>query len=199
MNKSNTDTALLQLSMPVVVEGRYDKAAVLSMFSGVVITTEGFGIFNSAQKRALIRRLSSNGIILLTDSDAGGKQIRSFISSIVPKDKIYNVYVPRIQGKEKRKVHASREGVLGVEGVGGEVLRQVLMPYVSGNAPLRHEISAPLLFELGLTGAGGSAFLRDRVLESLSLPPGMNAKAFAAAVDLLLSADELRALVEKIR
>ena len=196
--KNDTHPSLPRIKLPIVVEGRYDKSAVLSMFSATVITTEGFGIFNSKEKQALIRKISGGGIIILTDSDAGGKQIRSFISSIVPKDKIYNVYVPRIQGKEKRKAHASREGVLGVEGVGGEVLRQVLMPYVSGNAPLRHEISAPLLFELGLTGAGGSAFLRDRVLESLSLPPGMNAKAFAAAVDLLLSADELRALVEKI-
>lgn len=198
MNRSGTDMPLLPLSMPVVVEGKYDKAAILSMFSGVVITTEGFGIFNSAQRRALIKRLSKNGIILLTDSDAGGKQIRSFISSIVPKEKIYHVYVPRIQGKEKRKAHASREGVLGVEGVGGDILKGVLMPYVSGNAPLRHEISAPLLFELGLTGAGGSSEMRDKVLESLSLPPGMNAKAFAAAVNLLLSADELRAIVEKM-
>ena len=199
MNKSNTDTPLLKLCMPVVVEGKYDKAAVLSMFSGVVITTEGFGVFNSAQRRALIKRLSANGIILLTDSDAGGKQIRSFISTIVPKEKIYHVYVPRIKGKEKRKIHASREGVLGVEGVGGEVLRRVLIPYTNGNAPLRNEIAAPLLFELGLTGTDGSAELRDKVLTSLELPAGMNAKAFASAVNLLLGADELRALVEKMR
>ena len=106
------------IALPIVVEGRYDKSAILSMFSANVITTEGFGIFNSAEKQQLIRKIAGkSGIILLTDSDGGGRQIRSFLTSILPPEKIFQLYIPRIAGKERRKDRPSKEGVLGVEGV----------------------------------------------------------------------------------
>ena len=92
------------LRLPVIVEGRYDKSAILGMYRGTVITTDGFGVFNSKEKQALIKRLAKDGIILLTDPDGGGVQIRSFISGIVPKEKIYHLYVPKIAGKEKSLV-----------------------------------------------------------------------------------------------
>ena len=177
---------MLHLKLPVIVEGRYDKSAILGIFSGTVITTEGFGVFNSKEKQALIRRISQNGIVILTDSDAGGRQIRSFISSIVPKEKIYQLYIPRISGKERRKVRAGKEGVLGVEGVGGEVLRELLMPFATEEYAKRpSDITTVDLYTLGLSGADGSAELRDTVCERLGLPRGMNAKAFLAAVNII--------------
>ena len=104
--ENNTYTHLPKIKLPIIVEGRYDKSAILGMFSATVVTTDGFGVFNSKQKQMLIRKIAGDGIIILTDSDAGGKQIRSFISSILPKDKIYQLYIPRIEGKEKRKKQA---------------------------------------------------------------------------------------------
>ncbi len=190
---------LPRLRLPLIVEGRYDKAAVMSMFSGTVITTEGFGIFNSREKQALIRRLGRDGIILLTDPDAGGKQIRSFISGILPPDKIYQVYVPRIAGKERRKAHSSREGMLGVEGVGSEVLHGVLDRFTEGEGGVcRTEISASLMLSLGLTGTDKAAELRDAVCKKMDLPCGMNAKAFRAAVGILIGQEELAELVCEI-
>ena len=189
---------MLHLRLPVVVEGRYDKSAILGMFSGTVVTTEGFGVFNSREKQALIKRISKDGIIILTDSDAGGKQIRSFISSIVPKEKIYQLYIPRISGKEKRKTRAGKEGVLGVEGVGGKVLHDLLAPFAEEGAFVRSDIGAPLLYELGLTGSDGSATKRDAVAEKLGLPPGMNSKAFAAAVNIVTDENALRSLVSEL-
>ena len=190
---------LPRLRLPLIVEGRYDKAAVMSMFSGTVITTEGFGIFNSREKQALIRRLGKDGVILLTDPDAGGKQIRSFISGILPPDKIYQVYVPRIAGKERRKAHASREGMLGVEGVGSEALHGALDRFVEGEGDVcRAEISASCLFSLGLTGADNAAEVRDAVCQKLDLPCGMNAKAFRAAVSIITDEGELSELACKI-
>ena len=75
-SENNTHKALPHIRLPLIVEGRYDKSAVLGMFSATVITTDGFGIFNSKEKQALIRKIAKDGIIILTDSDAGGKQIR---------------------------------------------------------------------------------------------------------------------------
>ena len=196
--ENNTHSALPHIRLPIIVEGRYDKSAVLGMFSGTVITTDGFGIFNSKEKQALIRKISRDGIIILTDSDAGGKQIRSFISSIVPKDKIYQLYIPRIDGKEKRKRKAGREGVLGVEGVGGDVLRGVLSPFVD-NAPIRtgSEITPADMFNLGLSGGENSSAVRDALCDKLSLPRGMNAKALISALNIISSREELEILLKK--
>ena len=196
--KNDTHPSLPRIKVPIVVEGRYDKSAVLSMFSATVITTEGFGIFNSKEKQALIRKISGGGIIILTDSDAGGKQIRSFISSIVPKEKIYQLYIPRIEGKEKRKKQAGREGVLGVEGVGGDVLRSVLDQFTSDEPRFGGaEITPTDMFNLGLSGGAGSSERRDELCAALSLPRGMNAKALLSALNIVSTREEIEKLLKK--
>ena len=43
-----------------------------------------------------------SGIIILTDSDSAGFRLRHYLSSAVPKDKIKNVFIPDVSGKEKR-------------------------------------------------------------------------------------------------
>ena len=165
------------------------------MVDGTVITTDGFGIFNSEEKRALIKRLSGDGILLLTDSDGGGRQIRAFVSGLVPRDKLIHLYIPELSGKERRKRHAGAAGLLGVEGVGGEVLRRVLSPYLDteGATASVGDITPTELYSLGLTGSDGSQALRDRLAGELSLPMGMSAKAFLAALNLLITRDELLA------
>ena len=187
---------LPRLSIPVIVEGRYDKAAICSMFSATVIATDGFGVFNSKEKQALIRAVCKNGVILLTDSDGAGKMIRGFLSGIIPKDKIYQVYVPAIEGKEKRKTKRSKEGLLGVEGVGADILRPLLAPFTAGEElPVKNEISTAELYELGLTGGDNSLELRDKVCLKLGLPRGMGAKAFSAAVSLVTDKEGLEKIL----
>ena len=112
----------IKLSVPVIVEGRYDKAKLSEFLDANIICTDGFGIFNKKEKLALIKRLSENGVVVLTDSDGAGGVIRSHIMSAIPKDKIYNLYIPKIEGKEKRKNAPSKEGTLGVEGMNSDLL-----------------------------------------------------------------------------
>ena len=70
-----------------------------------------------------IRKLAEErGLVILTDSDHSGFQIRNYISSGIPKDKIKHIYIPDIAGKEKRKLQPSKEGKLGVEGMSDELL-----------------------------------------------------------------------------
>ena len=182
---------LPSVSLPIIVEGRYDKSAILSFLSATVITTEGFGIFNSKEKQALIRKISEGGVIVLTDSDGGGAQIRAFLSGIIPKEKIFQAYVPKIAGKEKRKPKASKAGLLGVEGVGKDAILKALSPYISDSCPKRNPISPALLFSLGLSGGEGSQAKRDLVAEKIGLISGMSAKAFRAAVELVATEEDL--------
>ena len=73
----------IKISLPIIVEGRYDKSALSGYIDGTIITTEGFSIFNNKEKQALLRRIAKDGIIVLTDSDGGGKQIRKFLCGIL--------------------------------------------------------------------------------------------------------------------
>ena len=119
-----------KISLPIIVEGKYDKNTLSQIFDAHIITLGGFSVFNSKEKQLLIKRLAKDGVILMTDSDGGGKQIRSFLLGILPSDKVKNVYIPKLEGKEKRKDKPSKSGLLGVEGMSRETLERLLLPFV---------------------------------------------------------------------
>ena len=123
----------LNVPYPIVVEGKYDRDRLDSIVNGRIITTDGFGIFKKQEKMALLRALAEKTrIIVLSDSDGAGKVIRSHISSAIPKEKLIQVYTPRIEGKEKRKKSPSKAGTLGVEGMKPQLLRELFAPYQRG-------------------------------------------------------------------
>ena len=193
---------LPKIALPIIVEGRYDKGKLKSLFECRVITTEGFGIFNSKEKQALLRKIAEGrGVILLTDSDGGGKQIRSFLSGILPREKIHQLYTPEIKGKEKRKQAPSKAGILGVEGISPEILYKIFDKFIDSESCDLEEytVTVPELFALGLTGGDGSQEKRDMLSESLGLPKGMGAKAMAAAIPMVASMSEWARVKEKFR
>lgn len=198
-------TERIKISLPIAVEGKYDKSTLLSIFDTTVITLGGFGVFNSKEKQILIRRIASNGIIILTDSDGGGKVIRSFLNGIIPKDKIYNVYIPKVKGKEKRKSAPSKEGFLGVEGMGREELVRVLSPFVVKDGEFNtkslqgKEMITKVDFYMDkLTGFENSAARRDAISIHFGLPDGMNANALLEALNIITDKDGYRNAVESI-
>ena len=185
------------IKYPIIVEGKYDKIKLDSLFSAKIITTDGFGIFNNKEKLCLIRQLASKDkIILLTDSDGGGHLIRSYIKTAIPKEKLINLYIPRIEGKEKRKTSPSKEGVLGVEGIDGEKLREMLLPYSDeGNEKTFNEITKTDFYMLGLSGRDDSKALREKVLKKLNFPTNMSANAMLQAVQILFTKKEFEKVV----
>ena len=91
---------MLEISKPIIVEGKYDKIKLSRIVKAHIVTTDGFGIFSKAQKAALIRRLAeAEGVIVLTDSDGAGLVIRNYLRNLLPPDKIIHLYTPRIKGK----------------------------------------------------------------------------------------------------
>lgn len=196
-----------RIDMPIVVEGKYDKNTLMQIFDATVIYIGGFAIFNSKEKQALLRRLAVNGIILLTDSDGGGKQIRSFLNGIISKDKIYNAYVPRVKGKEKRKDKPSRAGLLGVEGMDRETLVRALSPFIitdtvseagSENNDTRVELNDVTrrkiltkvdFYNNKLTGCDNASVRRARLAEYFGLPPDMTPNALLEALNIITDRD----------
>ena len=196
----------IKISLPIVVEGKYDKSTLLSIFDTTVVTLGGFGIFNSKEKQALIRKIAKDGIILLTDSDGAGKMIRSFLNGIIPKDKIYNLYIPKVEGKERRKSAPSKEGLLGVEGMGREELIRILSPFAVENAcnDSKSKNATEMITKVDfymdkLTGAENSAQLRDALALHFSLPTGMTPNALLEALNIITDKEEYKAAIDKIK
>ena len=193
-------TERLKIPYPVIVEGRYDKLRLESVIEAHIIPTDGFGIFKKEEKASMLRALAQKTpLILLTDSDGAGKLIRSHLTSVLPPERVIQLYVPRISGKEKRKNEASAEGILGVEGMERKLLYELFTPYANADAVALRMAENPLsktdFYEDGLTGGEGSREKRDALCSRLGLPAGMTPNALLAALRVLCTYEEYCTLV----
>ena len=192
---------MISIKEAVIVEGRYDKIKLSEVIDTPVIETGGFRIFKDKEKQNLIRKIAEErGILVLTDSDSAGFVIRNFLKGSVPEEKIKHAYIPQIKGKEKRKSEASKEGLLGVEGVSAQVIADAVRK--SGatilgedNEIKKSEITKQDLYELGLTGKDNSAILREELLRKLELPTYLSTNAMLSALNCLYSLEELKELI----
>jgi len=180
-------TEKLKIDIPIAVEGKYDKIKVASVADANIIMTDGFGVFASEEKAVLIKRLAEpRGIIVLTDSDGAGLVIRNYFRRVLPRDKVYHIYIPEIEGKEKRKRAPSKAGTLGVEGMEAELIRGLLEPFAGGELKnADRELTKADLYADGLSGTDESANKRRRLCRYLSLPENMSANALIAAINML--------------
>ncbi|MDD5906260.1 MAG: DUF4093 domain-containing protein [Clostridiales bacterium] len=183
----------------IVVEGRYDKNALLQVVDAVIVETGGFSVFNNGEKLALLRRLAQKrGLILLTDSDGAGFVIRRYLKGAIPPEQIKQAYIPDVAGKERRKRKAGKEGKLGVEGMTPAVLLDTLrragatFEGEENTVPDAHITKADLL-DKGLIGPH-SAEKRQALLKKLDLPAHLTPNAMLEALNLLLTQAEFDAL-----
>lgn len=179
----------------IVVEGRYDKNALLQVVDATVITTEGFGVFNDKEKVDYLRRLAEKqGVLLLTDPDGAGFVIRNYLKGVLPPQQIKQAYVPDIFGKERRKKKGGKEGKLGVEGMSPaqllDSLRRSGATILGEESP--HEsagITSADLMEKGFIGPN-SAQKRADLIKKLQLPQRISTKGLLEALNLILSREE---------
>ena len=191
----------LVIDRPIVTEGKYDKIRLLSVIDADIVTTDGFRIFKEKEKAALLRRIAEkNGVLVLTDPDGGGLVIRNYINSVLPKDKRIHLYIPPVPGREKRKATASREGLLGVEGMETETLRALFLPYAvgCGERPAREPVTTLDFYEDGLTGRPDSKKKRTALARKASLPLNLSTSALLEAINLLYDKAAYRAIVASL-
>ena len=183
----------------IVVEGRYDKNALLQAVDAAVLETGGFGIFKDRELAAFLRRLAAErGVIVLTDSDGAGFVIRNHLKGILPKGQVKHAYIPDVPGKERRKARPGREGKLGVEGMAPVVLLEALRrcgaTFLDGDGQRSGAGGAPItkadLLELGLAGPG-SAARRQALQRRLGLPQRLTANGLLEALNLLYTREAL--------
>ncbi len=192
---------MIKLNMPIIVEGKYDKITLENVVDTLIITTNGFSIFRDKEKSALIKTFAErDGIIVLTDSDSAGNMIRNHIKNIAKDGKIFNVYVPQIKGKEKRKATASKEGILGVEGLSKQVLLEAFQKSGVITGEVREKgkkITKTDMYLCGLSGGENSVQDRKKLLNYLDLPQNLSANAMLDVLNTILTFEEFeRAVAE---
>ena len=189
----------IKVSLPIIVEGKYDKIKLDSILCADIFTTGGFSLFKNKEKMDLFKRISKDGVIILCDSDGAGKLIRSHLSSAIPNDKIYQLYTPQIEGKEKRKKSPSAEGTLGVEGIDADILRGLFLPFSDDRRPASGEkITKADLFRAGMSGCDGATERRAEFCVSEGLPKDLSPNAMLSAINVIMSREEFIEKTKKL-
>jgi ribonuclease M5 len=170
------------VSEVIVVEGKYDKQAVLRAVDALVVETRGFGIFKDTEKRIELKRLAERqGLIILTDSDGAGQVIRSHLKSFIDPAHIKQAFIPDVSGTERRKAIPSKECKLGVEAMAPDVITVALER--AGATIYNYRLSMAVnqwtnydLYAFGLTGTPGAKERREALQHRLGLPQRMSSR-----------------------
>ena len=92
VKKSRIQMDKLKIKEAIIVEGRDDAAVLHQVTDALIIETHGFGIKKSTWD-LMQKAHSEKGLIILTDPDFSGEEIRKRISKVFPDSK--HAYMPR--------------------------------------------------------------------------------------------------------
>ncbi|MGL4253813.1 MAG: ribonuclease M5 [Fusobacteriaceae bacterium] len=145
----------------IVVEGRDDISAVKAAVDAEVVAVHGFSVRRGQNLDKLETAYKNKGLIILTDPDYAGEQIRRAIMSRYPDSK--NAYIARDEG--------TKGDDIGVENARPEAIIKALEAVksegVSGN---KIEIfSMEDLIDNGLTGGSDAKEKREKLGKILSI------------------------------
>ena len=194
---------MVKIREAIVVEGRYDKNTLSQILEAPILETSGFGIMKDKAQLALLRRVAeSRGLIVFTDSDGAGFVIRNYLKSAIDPKYLKHAYIPDMPGKERRKAAPGKEGKLGVEGMRPDVILEALRragATIEGESTaVPNSITKQDMMALGLSGGPGSREKRLALMKKLSLPEHMSPNALLQALNLLVTPEELSALVAQL-
>lgn len=190
---------MIKIKEAIVVEGKYDKIKLSGLFDTMIITTEGFGIFKNRALCDLIKKVSmQKGIIIFTDSDRAGFVIRNYVKKIARSGVVKHAYIPDIYGKEKRKMQASKEGFLGVEGM----TDQIIIEAVTDCTVVREKADTPVitkadLYKDGLSGGENSRRIREFLTRELSLPKRLSSNMLLDILNSLYTYEEYKNMIDE--
>lgn len=185
---------MIKIKQAIIVEGKYDKIRLSNIVDAVIIPTNGFSIYKDKETAELIKTLAKKtGIIILTDSDSAGLQIRNALRNIVREGEVINVYIPDVHGKERRKRVPSKQGLLGVEGISDNILLNAFEKagvFAQKSAEHKEPITKADFVELGLSGGTNSAAVRTALQKRLGLPERLSANLLLEILNVMYSREE---------
>ena len=150
----------------LIVEGKSDIAAINRAVEADCIATGGFH-FDRRTLSNIAAAYRRRGIIILTDPDSAGENIRNFLSKKFPNAK--HAYIPRDE--------ATAHDDIGIEQASPESIRNALAKVRTLEINPREEFTAAEMVALKLSGSEQSSKLRDKVGAALGIGYG-NVKTF---------------------
>ncbi|MEZ4323125.1 MAG: ribonuclease M5 [Myxococcota bacterium] len=145
----------------IVVEGIHDISAVRQAVDAEVVETNGFVLGPDVVMR-IRRALGTCGVIVLTDPDPVGEQLRRRIEAHVGPCK--HAYVARED--------CTREGDIGIENAAPAAIRAALEAVRAGQTEPRAEFALSDLLRFGLQGTPDARERRIRLGNALNLGYG---------------------------
>ncbi len=189
----------ISISEAIVVEGHYDVVAMSEIADTQIVATNGFGVFKDKELQTLIRELAARrGVIIMTDSDTAGFKIRAFVAQMLPPQQVKHIYIPEIDGKERRKDTPSKSQLLGVEGMNRALLKKLLLSTSTACDKKGENFNHALFYSLGLSGSPDSAKKRRAILTHLGLPTRLSTGAMIKLLPALITCEELEILSKEI-
>lgn len=177
----------MKIKETIVVEGRDDSAAINRAVEAHTIQTHGFGI--SAETWQLIQKAyDTTGIIVFTDPDFAGEQIRKRIMDKFPK--AGQAYLDRLD--------ASAGGDVGIENGSPETIRAALSKCKYMNRTEPEIFTREDLITAGLWGGPNSAEKRRKTGKLLGIGYG-NCNSFLKKLNqFLISKEEFNEAIHHI-
>lgn len=192
---------MIKINEAVIVEGKYDKIKLSNILDALIIETNGFGIYKDKERRDFIRRLAKErGLIILTDSDHSGFQIRNFIANCAKGGSVKHLYIPDVYGKERRKEQPSKEGKLGVEGISDDILIKLFSDngVEYENSQPRELITNYDLFAAGISGTPQASKKKKKLLKQLNLPEFLSTNSLLDCLNSMMSKSEFETLLKSL-
>ena len=175
----------------IIVEGKYDKIKLESLTDALVVKTDGFAIFKDKKMQQNLKKLAElKGAIILTDSDRAGFIIRKFLHDLLKGCDVFDIYIPDVYGKEKRKDNYSAEGKLGVEGMRPQALNKLLDSFEKPTPNSKSSIKTTDLYEWGLFGTDSSAEKRRAFQEYLGFPGRLNKNMLLDCLNMMFTKEQ---------
>lgn len=203
----------------IVVEGRDDTAAINRAVRGVTIETHGFGISKTTWDK-LEKAYEKYGLIIFTDPDHAGEEIRKKLTEKFPCAK--QAFLAKEKAKDKKEVKAkSPRPDIGIENASPEdifeALKKAKAPsqtedpskdkisakqsnYKAGvGSTLTEEVfSADDLFAAGLTGGEEAKSRREKLGDILGIGYA-NSKGLLKKLNILgISKEEFEEAIKKL-
>ncbi len=142
----------LKIKEAIVVEGRDDTAVLNQVTDALIIETHGFGIAKKTWE-LLEKAYNEKGLIILTDPDFSGEEIRRKLTAKFPNSK--HAYMPRKK--------AIKNGDIGIENSAPEDVRKVLKKVCTVRAGDAAVFTLNDLDKAGLIGTPEAKELREKV------------------------------------
>lgn len=149
----------ISLSETIVVEGRDDTNAVKRAVDAVTIETHGFGISGETWKK-LRWAYERTGLIIFTDPDHAGEEIRRRIKEKFPKAKEAFLVASK----------AEKKGDIGIENANPRDIRDALLKAKATIGEERENtFTEKDLSGAGLSGGNGSKARREKLGDLLGI------------------------------